>query len=77
LARSASEITLRDVFAALESNEFFTEHRSPERACAVGPNGRARGQALEHELWRTTIADIAGAALAEVTKQRAHERSRL
>ena len=37
LARPASDITLRDVFAALESGELFTEHRSPPSAsCPVG-----------------------------------------
>jgi Rrf2 family protein len=37
LARPASDITLRDVFAALESSELFTEHRSPPSAsCPVG-----------------------------------------
>jgi DNA-binding IscR family transcriptional regulator len=29
LARPASDINLRDVFAALESGEHFTEHRRP------------------------------------------------
>jgi Rrf2 family protein len=37
LARPAEEITLRDVFTALESGELFTEHRSPPSAsCRVG-----------------------------------------
>ena len=32
LARPACDITLRDVFAVLESGELFTEHRSPPSA---------------------------------------------
>ena len=37
LARPAADITLRDVFAALESSELFAEHRSPPSAsCPVG-----------------------------------------
>jgi DNA-binding IscR family transcriptional regulator len=37
LAWPASDITLRDVFTALESGELFTEHRSPPSAsCPVG-----------------------------------------
>jgi Rrf2 family protein len=73
LARPASAITLRDVFAALESGEFFTEHRSPPSAsCPIGahilPVLRAATapavDALGKELSRTTIADIARAVLA-------------
>ncbi len=73
LARPASDMTLRDVFAALESSELFTEHRSPPKAsCPIGayilPVLREATapavEALEEELSRTTIADIAGAVLA-------------
>jgi DNA-binding IscR family transcriptional regulator len=73
LARQASDITLRDVFAALESGELFTEHRSPPSAfCPVGAHilpvlreaTTPAVEALEGELSRTTIADIAAAVLA-------------
>ena len=73
LARPASDITLRDVFAALESGELFTEHRSPPSpACPVGayilPVLREATapavEALQEELSRSTIADIADAVLA-------------
>jgi Rrf2 family protein len=73
LARPASDITLRDVFAALESGELFTEHRSPPSAsCPVGAHilpvlreaTAPAVEALEEELSRTTIADIASTVLA-------------
>jgi Rrf2 family protein len=73
LARPASDITLRDVFAALESGELFSEHRSPPSAsCPVGayilPVLREATapavEALQEELARATIADIATAVLA-------------
>ena len=73
LARPASDITLRDVFTALESRDLFTEHRSPPSAsCPVGAHilpvlreaTTPAVEALESELSRTTIADIADAVLA-------------
>jgi Rrf2 family protein len=73
LARPASDITLRDVFAALESSELFSEHRSPPSAsCPVGAHilpvlreaTAPAVEALEEELSRTTIADIAAEVLA-------------
>jgi Rrf2 family protein len=72
LARPAGDITLRDVFAALESGELFTEHRSPPSAsCPVGAHilpvlreaTAPAVEALQRELSRTTIADIAGAVV--------------
>jgi Rrf2 family protein len=73
LARPASDITLRDVFAALESSDLFAEHRSPPSAfCPVGAHilpvlreaTAPAIEALQEELARTTIADIASAVLA-------------
>jgi Rrf2 family nitric oxide-sensitive transcriptional repressor len=72
MARPASDIALGDVFAALESGDLFTEHRSPPSAsCPVGPilpvlreATAPAAEALEEELSRTTIADLASAVLA-------------
>jgi Rrf2 family protein len=73
LARPASDITLRDVFAAVESGELITEHRSPPSAsCPVGAHilpvlreaTAPAVEALAEKLSRTTIADIAGGVLA-------------
>ncbi|CAB3799156.1 Rrf2 family transcriptional regulator [Paraburkholderia caffeinilytica] len=68
LARPANEIRLLDVYEAVEDTELFTLHRSPPCAeCPVGGNiqeamrpalEQAR-KALETELSRFTIADIA------------------
>jgi Rrf2 family protein len=72
LARPANEMTLRDVFAALESRELFTEHRSPPSAsCPVGAHilpalreaTAPAVEALKEELSRTTVADLATAVL--------------
>ena len=73
MARLANDITLRDVFTALESGELFTEHRSPPSAsCPVGAHilpvlreaTAPAVEALREELSRATIADLAGAVLA-------------
>jgi Rrf2 family protein len=77
LARPASDITLRDVFAALESGDLFTEHRSlPSSSCPVGahilpvlrPATAPAVEALEEELSRTTIADLPAPGLREVNE---------
>ena len=86
LARPAHDITLRDVFTALESGELFTEHRSPPSAsCPVGAHifpvlreaTAPAVEALENELSRTTIADIASAVLARSKDAQGAERYRL
>lgn len=69
LAKSAAEIRLLDVYEAVEDTELFAVHRTaPCTTCPVGANildvinpalVRAR-TALEAELGRTTIADLAG-----------------
>ena len=69
LARPAKKITLLDVYEAVEDTALFSMHRNaPCGSCAVGSNileamrpalVRAR-KAMEDELSKTTIADIAG-----------------
>ena len=74
LARAPSEITLRDVWRAVDEGELFALHR--ERAnpqCPVGRNIQAAltahfdsaTRALEASLARTTIADV----LRDVSRQ--------
>ncbi len=68
LARPAKKIRLLDVYEAVEDTELFSMHRNPPcENCAVGGNileaihpalSRAR-KALEDELARTSIADVA------------------
>lgn len=68
LAKPAEMIPLLDVYAAVEDTELFSLHRTPPcENCAVGGNileaiqptlARAR-TALEDELGKATIADIA------------------
>jgi Rrf2 family protein len=68
LAKPAEDIRLLDVYEAVEDPELFSLHRTPPcESCAVGGNileameptlSRAR-KALEDELARVTIADIA------------------
>jgi len=69
LAKRPEHIRLVDVYRAVEDTELFSLHRTPPcETCAVGGNileaiepvlTRARN-ALEKELSRSTIADIAG-----------------
>lgn len=68
LAKPAEKIRLLDVYESVEDTELFSVHRTPPcENCAVGGNileairptlSRARS-ALEDELGKTTIADIA------------------
>jgi Rrf2 family protein len=68
LARPAKQIRLLDVYLAVEEREVFATHRSPPcTTCPVGANvldvlaptlARAT-DALERELGRVTIADVA------------------
>jgi len=69
LARPAGKIRLLDVYRAVEDTELFSLHRTPPcKSCAVGGNiqeamrpalERARA-AMESELAKVTVADIAG-----------------
>ncbi|MEO1404048.1 MAG: Rrf2 family transcriptional regulator [Cyanobacteria bacterium J06635_1] len=68
LAKSANQITLLDVFQVVEDPNIFEMHRTPpDKNCFVGRNiqpvlmkSTAQAQqALEAELAKTTIADIA------------------
>jgi Rrf2 family protein len=67
LARSAGEITLLDVYRAVDEGEVFGMHREPPNPnCPVGRNIQAELQlrfdsaarALEAELGHTTIAQM-------------------
>jgi DNA-binding IscR family transcriptional regulator len=73
LAREPREITLRDVYNAVEQPELFALHHTPPNPrCSIGygigptlEDVYARAQnALEDELARTTIADILRTTLA-------------
>lgn len=68
LARPAEEVTLLDVYRAVEEPELFATPRSePDRTCPVGCHIRAAlcpateraRRAMEDELARASIADIA------------------
>ncbi|NUU42572.1 Rrf2 family transcriptional regulator [Tardiphaga robiniae] len=68
LAKPAAKIRLLDVYRAVEDTELFSMHRTPPcENCAVGGNileaiqpplAKAR-KAMENELAKTTVADIA------------------
>ena len=69
LAKAANEIRLLDVYRAVEDTELFAVHRQPPCAtCPVGagilgainPVLTRAQEAMEAELGRTTIAEIAG-----------------
>ena len=69
LARPAGEVTLLDVYRAVDEGEVFGMHREqPDPGCAVGRNIQAElrirmdaaTRALEAELARTTLAELAG-----------------
>lgn len=68
LARPADQITLRDVYGAIDDDgEVFALHDQPNPQCPVGRNINAvlktriaaAQQALRDELAKTTIADMA------------------
>jgi Rrf2 family protein len=78
LASSAERITLLDVYQAVdEDRDVIPLHPTPNLLCPVGRNihgvleSRIKGaeQALQEELARTTIADLAGDVARRVRRQ--------
>ena len=78
LARAADRITLLDVYRAVdEDREVIPLHPTPNPRCPVGRNihgalqGRitAAERALEQELARTTIAELAGDVTRRARRQ--------
>ena len=78
LARRADEITLLDVYRAVdEDRDVIPLHPAPNPQCPVGRNihsvleGRidAAERALQAELARTTVADLAGDVARRVRRQ--------
>lgn len=70
LERDPRQITLRDVYCAVEDEELFAmHHREPSRACAIGANIQQALKpflqdaeaALAEKLAHHTIADVASA----------------
>lgn len=81
LARPAGEITLLDIYRAVESSEehLFNFHESPNPECPVGRNVHAvldgelaaAQQALEDRLAQTTLADLLARTDALIAEQEA------
>lgn len=81
LARPADEITLLDIYRAVESSEehLFNFHESPNPDCPVGRNVHAvldgelaaAQQALEDRLAQTTLADLLARTDALIAEQEA------
>lgn len=81
LVRSAGDITLRDVYRAVECEErlFSLHHEPPSAKCPVGRNieavleraTSAAQAALEEQLATRTVADVMEEILAEDRERRA------
>ena len=81
LARPADEITLLDIYRAVESSEehLFNFHESPNPECPVGRNVHAvldgelaaAQQALEDRLAQTTLDDLLARTDALIAEQEA------
>lgn len=79
LARPADEITLLDIYRAVEcvEGDLFNFHADPNASCPVGRNVHAvldgklaaAQRALEDELARTTIADLSAEVISRVAAQ--------
>lgn len=73
LERDPEQITLRDVYRAVEDEELFAmHHRPPSSCCTVGRHiqsaldgfFREAEQAMEDRLGQKTVADVLGAVVA-------------
>ena len=81
LARPANQITLLDVYRAVEcvDGNLFNFHPNPNEACPVGRNIHevldaellAAQQALEDRLAKTTLADLADRLTDRIAEQKA------
>ncbi|HEX8696251.1 MAG TPA: Rrf2 family transcriptional regulator [Longimicrobium sp.] len=80
LARHAAEITLLEVYRAVEEGELFAmHHERPNPNCPVGRNIQAALEetvdaaqaALEAELARRTVADVRGRVAEHVQQEEA------
>lgn len=79
LARPAAEITLREVYCAVEGGELFAMHHgAPNKCCPVGRHIQsalevatdAARSALEASLEGMTVADVVESVMAEVERER-------
>lgn len=79
LARPAAEITLRDVYCAVEGGELFAmHHEPPNMRCPVGRHIQsalelatvAAREALEESLGTRTVADVVESVVAGVERER-------
>ena len=77
LARPASEITLREVFQAVEDCNLFAMHNAqPNPQCPVGRNIQTVLEEATGAAQRALEAELAGRTVADVLRQlKAHERS--
>ena len=79
LAKSPDEITLRDVYEAVEQNPLFELHHSePNPACPIGRGIRPALRefyekaelAMKQELSRATIADVLDKTMSDPSNRR-------
>lgn len=73
LERDPEQITLRDVYRAVEEEPLFSmHHRPPSRTCVIGGNiqqalqvfFQEAAEAMEHKLAQKTVADVMSAVVA-------------
>jgi Rrf2 family protein len=79
LERDPEQITLRDVYRAVEEEPLFSmHHRPPSRTCVIGGNIQQAlhsffheaEEAMEHKLAQKTVADVMDAVVACAEKHR-------